>query len=111
MPQDLEGFTPVDERGRVSGLDDVYAIGDMTSRPLKQGGLAAQQADVAAGAIAAAAGAPVRVELYRPVLRAMLHGGQAPLYLRNPPADDEVVAPDSHLAQYLATHRELQTVH
>ena len=110
VPQDLGGFTPVDDRGRVSELDDVYAVGDMTSRPLKQGGLAAQQADVAAGAIAAAAGAPVRVEPYRPVLRAVLLGGQEPLYLRNPPADDEVVAPDSHLAQYLATHGELQTV-
>ena len=37
-------------------LPDVYAAGDMTSRPLKQGGLATQQADAAAAAIAAAAG-------------------------------------------------------
>ena len=111
VPHDLGGFTPVDERGRVRGLDDVYAVGDMTSRPLKQGGLAAQQADVAASAIAASAGAPVRVQPYRPVLRATLLSGRAPLYLRNPPAEDELVAPDSHLAQYLATHGELQTVH
>ena len=111
VPHDLGGFTSVDERGRVCGLDDVYAVGDMTSRPLKQGGLAAQQANVAAGAIVASAGAPVRVQPYRPVLRAMLLSGRAPLHLRNPPAEDEVVAPDSHLAQYLATHGELQTVH
>ena len=111
VPHDLGGFTSVDERGRVYGLDDVYAVGDMTSRPLKQGGLAAQQANVAASAIVASAGAPVRVQPYRPVLRAMLLSGRAPLHLRNPPAEDEVVAPDSHLAQYLATHGELQTVH
>jgi sulfide:quinone oxidoreductase len=111
VPQDIAGFTSVDERGRVSGLDDVYAVGDMTSRPLKQGGLAAQQADVAARAIAASAGAPVRVEPYRPVLRAMLVSGRVPLYLQNPPAEDEGVAPDSQLAQYLATHGEPQTVH
>jgi sulfide:quinone oxidoreductase len=111
VPHDLGGFTKVDDRGRVYGLHDVYAVGDMTSRPLKQGGLAAQQANVAASAIAASAGAPVRVQPYRPVLRAKLLGGQAPLYLRHPPAVDEAVAPDSHLTQYLATHEELQTVH
>jgi sulfide:quinone oxidoreductase len=110
VPQDIAGFTAVDERGRVSGLDDVYAVGDMTSRPLKQGGLAAQQADVAARAIVASAGAPVRVEPYRPVLRAMLVSGRVPLYLQNPPADHDVVAPDSQLARYLATHGEPQTV-
>ena len=49
----------VDSHGRVRGLDDVYAAGDMTTRPLKQGGLATQQADAAAAAIAAAAGADV----------------------------------------------------
>jgi sulfide:quinone oxidoreductase len=109
VPHDLAGFTSVDERGRVYGLDDVYAVGDMTSRPLKQGGLAAQQANVAASAIVASAGAPVRVQPYRPVLRAMLLGGRAPLYLQNPPAEHEVVA-DTHVAQYLAAHGELQTV-
>ena len=53
LPHDDEGFTPVDDYGRVDGLDDVYAVGDMTARPIKQGGLAAQQADSAAAAIAA----------------------------------------------------------
>ncbi len=111
VPHDLGGFTPVDEQGRVHGLHDVYAVGDMTSRPLRHGGLAAQQADVAARAIVASAGVPVRVQPYRPVLHATLLSGRAPLYLRNPPAEDEVVAPDSQLAHYLATHGDLQTVH
>ena len=110
VPHDIGGFTAVDRAAGSPGVDDVYAVGDMTSRPLKQGGLAAQQADVAAGAIAASAGAPCPVQPYRPVLRATLLSGRAPLYLRNPPAEDEAVAPDSHLAQYLATHGELQTV-
>ena len=51
---------PVDEHAAVAGLEDVYAVGDATSFPIKQGGLATQQADAAAAAIAAAAGAPVR---------------------------------------------------
>ena len=57
VPQDEEHFVRVDELSRVPGLDDVYAAGDITTFPVKQGGLAAQQADVAASVIAAAAGA------------------------------------------------------
>ena len=41
------GFIPVDEHGRVPGLDHVYAAGDGTDLAIKQGGLAAQQADAA----------------------------------------------------------------
>jgi sulfide:quinone oxidoreductase len=41
----------------VLGLTDVYAAGDLTQFPLKQGGTAAQQADAAASSIAADAGA------------------------------------------------------
>jgi sulfide:quinone oxidoreductase len=44
----------------------------MTARPVKQGGLAAQQADVAAASIAAAAGEPVTVPPYRPALHGLL---------------------------------------
>ena len=39
------------------GLADVFAAGDITSFPVKQGGIAAQQADAAAEMIAANAGA------------------------------------------------------
>src|SRR3954451_5072872 len=38
LPHDSDGFVEVDEHGLVRGTDNVYAAGDMTSRPLKQGG-------------------------------------------------------------------------
>ncbi len=52
------GFVPVDRHGRVDGLDGVYAAGDATNYPVKQGGLAAQQADAVAEHVAARHGAP-----------------------------------------------------
>jgi sulfide:quinone oxidoreductase len=48
LPHDAAGFIPVDRHGLVQGEDDVYAAGDVVAFPLKQGGLAAQQADAAA---------------------------------------------------------------
>lgn len=85
LPHDRDGFIPVDGFGAVSGLDDVYAAGDVTAFPLKQGGLAAQQADAVASAIAARAGATGAPEPFRPVLRGLLLTGGAPLYLRAEP--------------------------
>src|SRR6266545_636022 len=42
LPQTVEGFLPVDAHGQVRGLADVFAAGDITSFPVKQGGIAAQ---------------------------------------------------------------------
>jgi sulfide:quinone oxidoreductase len=81
LPADAEGFLPVDEHGRVRGADGVYAAGDATDFPVKQGGLATQQADAVAEAIAAAAGAPVRARPFRPVLRGLLLTGARDRYL------------------------------
>lgn len=86
LPIDERGFVPIDEHARVVGLDDVYAAGDGTDFPIKQGGLATQQADAAARHIAARAGAPVDPEPFRPVLRGMLLTGGRPRFLRNEPA-------------------------
>ena len=85
VPADGSGFVPVDEFGRVVGLDGVYAAGDITQFELKQGGIAAQQADAVAPAIAAAAGADVRPEPFRPVLRGLLLTGLTPRFLRSEP--------------------------
>ena len=64
-------------------MRDVYAAGDATAFPLKQGGLATQQADAVAEAVAARIGAlPREPEPFRPVLRGLLLTGGAPLYLR-----------------------------
>jgi sulfide:quinone oxidoreductase len=81
VPQTFEGFIPVDAHGRISGLEGVYAAGDITTFPVKQGGIAAQQADSAAEAIAADAGADVTPHPFRPILRGLLLTGAEPRYL------------------------------
>jgi sulfide:quinone oxidoreductase len=85
LPRDQHGFVLTDAFGRVSGLEHVYAAGDVTSFPLKQGGLAAQQADSVAASVAAQAGAPCEPKPFAPVLRGLLLTGGAPLYLRAEP--------------------------
>ncbi len=82
IPATLDGFIPIDSHGRVVGLTDVYAAGDITDFPVKQGGIATQLADVAAAAIAAQTGADVVPQPFTPVLRALLLTGREPLYLR-----------------------------
>jgi len=86
LPHESGGFVPVGAYGRVRGVDRVWAVGDMTTRPLRQGGLAAQQADVAAADIAAhVAGCDVEVQPYQPTLQGMLLTGADPLYLQRDP--------------------------
>lgn len=85
LPHDRRGFIPVDGHGRVQGLDDVYAVGDVTAFPLKQGGLAAQQADAVAETVAAELRVPINPKPFSPVLRGLLLTGGAPLYLRAEP--------------------------
>jgi len=82
VPADWNGFVQTDDRGRVVELDDVYAAGDVTQFPVKQGGLATQQADVVAAVLAARGGADVEAPSGRSVLRARLLGAAEPCYLR-----------------------------
>ena len=118
LPHDGEGFIPVDTHARVQHLDGAYAAGDATTCPIKQGGVAAQQADAAAEAIAAELGAELEPQPFRPVLRGLLLTGATPRYLRAEVAggrgDDWPVSesalwwpPDKiagrYLAPYLAT--------
>ena len=82
LPHDEDGFIPIDNHGRVAGVEHVYAAGDGTNFPVKQGGIACQQADSAAEVIAKAAGAPLEPRSFRPVLRGQLLTGGEPRFLR-----------------------------
>jgi sulfide:quinone oxidoreductase len=103
LPHDSGGFVPVDGYGRVRGVERVWAVGDMTARPLKQGGLAAQQADVAAADIAAQlAGGEIEVHPYEPKLQGMLLTGTDPLYLeRDLHSGPQQKVVGAHLGPYL----------
>lgn len=83
VPQTLDGFVPIDSHGRVGGLEGVYAAGDITNVPVKQGGVATQAADAAAEAIAHALGLAPEPAPFRPVLRGLLLTGDRPHYLRH----------------------------
>lgn len=84
LPADTGGFISVDEHGRVQGVDDIYAAGDATTFPIKQGGLAAQQAVAAVEAIVARHGQDLDPQPFRPVLRGMLMTGGQRRWLRAP---------------------------
>jgi len=82
VPTDAQGFISTDPSGYVRELTDVFAAGDATAFPIKQGGLATQQADAAAEEIAALSGADLEPQPFRPVLRGLILTGGAPLYAR-----------------------------
>jgi sulfide:quinone oxidoreductase len=99
VPCGSDGFIHTDVHGRVAGLDGVFAAGDATAFPVKQGGLAAQQADAVAEAIAASAGADIDPRPFRPVLRGVLLTGGSARYLRSDisgdAGDDSTVAAEA----------------
>jgi sulfide:quinone oxidoreductase len=76
-----DGFVPIDRYCKVVGIERVYAAGDATDFPVKFGGIASQQADTAAAAIAALAGAAIEPTPFTPELHGALLGGPKPLYL------------------------------
>jgi sulfide:quinone oxidoreductase len=84
LPHDQDGFLPIDEHGSVIGVENVFAAGDGTDFPVKQGGIATQQADAAAELIAHRAGAALTPQPFRPVLRGWLLTGGQPLFFANP---------------------------
>jgi sulfide:quinone oxidoreductase len=91
------GLIPVDEHLRVRGLERVYALGDATDFPIKQGGIACQQADAAAAHVAARYGAPVTAEPFTPLMQAVLLTGETPIVLGGAPSK----LPGRYLAAYL----------
>jgi sulfide:quinone oxidoreductase len=120
LPADADGFIPIDAHCAVAGVEDVWAAGDGTTFPIKQGGIAAQQADAAAEQIAQRAGASIDPRPFRPVLRGMLLTAAGPRWLRHAVAGaggDSVVAEHAlwwpptkvaghYLAPYLHTREE-----
>jgi len=110
-------------------VPDVFAAGDVTTFPVKQGGLATQQADVIAAALARRAGAGVPAPPARYVLRTRLLGLEQPLYLRTeldgqgrvlssttpafadePPWWPAAKLFGRHLSPWMATHRAIDPV-
>jgi sulfide:quinone oxidoreductase len=121
LPADHSGFIPVDTVCRAEWQDRVYVVGDAAAHAVKQGGLAVQQAGVAAAAITATIEGRNPDEPYRPVLRGMLLTGGRPLYLRREIGDAGLNAvseeplwwpPDKiaggHLGAFLASRPDLQ---
>jgi sulfide:quinone oxidoreductase len=82
LPSDEQGFIPIDDHGRVTGLEGVYAAGDGANFPIKQGGIGTQQADAAAETIAANLGADIEPQPFRPVLRGKLLVGEETMSMR-----------------------------
>ncbi len=72
LPCDENGFIPVDDFGRIDEHEREFAAGDVTSFPVKFGGLATAQADVVAAAIAAEALGTSAPEPFKPAYRGVL---------------------------------------
>ncbi|MBK5218348.1 MAG: FAD-dependent oxidoreductase [Thermoleophilia bacterium] len=79
---DPDGFVQIDDRCRVLKRDRIFAAGDVTSFPVKQGGIATQQADVIAETIAAELGIDIEPQSFDPILRGVLWTGEEPRYLQ-----------------------------
>lgn len=117
LPSAEHGFIPVDVHCKVRDIERVYAAGDATDFALKHGGISAQQADAAAEAIAALAGAPVEPKPFQPIVYGMLLTGGRPRYLRahvtggygfSSEVSEEPLwtPPRKIVAKYLAPHLE-----
>jgi sulfide:quinone oxidoreductase len=82
LPSDAHGFVRSTLEGAVPGAPDVWALGDAGSFPVKQGGIACQQADAAAAEIARDLGADVEPLPFEPVLRGWVWDGAGGHFLR-----------------------------
>ncbi len=120
VPEAENGFIPVNDYCLVRGLEHEYAAGDAIDFAVKFGGLASQQADTAARAIAAQLGAPVTAAPFEPVVHGMLLTGAKPLYLSaeitggrgftSSISDEPLTRPPTKIvARYLAPYLEQRT--
>jgi sulfide:quinone oxidoreductase len=81
IPLSRHGFLRTDIHGRVLDVENVYAAGDATDFAVKYGGIAAQQADALAEAIAAQAGVQLTPEPFHPLIHGILLTANEPRYL------------------------------
>jgi sulfide:quinone oxidoreductase len=82
LPQTPTGFVDATADGRVRHVTDIYVAGDAGPFPVKQAGLACQQADIVAAAICREAGLPVPDLPESPMLRGLLWSGDGDHFLR-----------------------------
>lgn len=119
IPSGRDGFIHTDAHGRLPGVDDVFAAGDATTFSVKQGGLAAQQADAVAEVIAASVAVCIQPQPFRPILRGLLLTGGSARYLRanisGAAGDDSTISdtamwwpPDKIAGRYLAPYLSSQ---
>jgi sulfide:quinone oxidoreductase len=103
------GFVPIDDRCRVVGLGErVFAAGDATDFPIKQGGIGTQMADVAGAGIAALAGDAER-RSFEPVLRgALIAGERGDVYMQARIVDGTAV--DSEVLDQPSWHADDKVV-
>jgi sulfide:quinone oxidoreductase len=72
LPRDRDGFLPVDGFGHVVGAKRIWAAGDVTSFPVREASIAAQQALAVAASIAAEAGVAVESSPFRPSISGLI---------------------------------------
>lgn len=82
LPHDANGFLPIDRHGLVATTDAIYAAGDITNFPVKQGSIAAQQADAIVSALAVRFGDEQEARPFTPRLHAVLLSEKASTFIR-----------------------------
>ena len=108
---DEQGFVVTDANCRIAEAPRVFVAGDAGSFPVKQGGIAAQQANIVARSIAKELGAVEDAPAFRPVLDGTLLSGSEAYRLRSSlitgtadSADHEVRAAWMPIAKIAAPH-------
>lgn len=93
LPTDSHGFVRIGGDGAVPGAPDVWAIGDGSSFPVKQGGIACQQADSVAAAIVRRLGMEAEEVPFEPRLRGWMWDGGPGTFLRSDLAGGRTESP------------------
>lgn len=84
LPHDANGFLPTDASGLVDHTDAIYAAGDITDFPVKQGSIAAQQADSIVSSLASRFGRECEPRPFKPRLHAILLSDRGKTFIRAP---------------------------